>query len=41
MPSLSTLTEVNLNRQGFVNLDQEAKACYALPLRFTPGIGSA
>ena len=41
MPRLSTLTETNLNRQGFVNLDEEAKARYALPLRFTPGVGTA
>jgi hypothetical protein len=41
VPRLSTSTERNLNRQGFVNLDQEAKACYSLPLRFTPGIGTA
>jgi hypothetical protein len=41
VPRLSTLTETNLNRQGFVNLDEEAKARYALPLRFTPGVGTA
>lgn len=41
MPRLSTFAERNLNRQGFVNLDQEAKGCYALPLRFTPGMGTA
>jgi len=30
----------NLNSQGFIELDEGAKARYASPLRFTPGVAS-
>ncbi len=40
MVSLSALTKDNLNKQGFEKLDDEAKSRYALPLRFTPGVGT-
>jgi hypothetical protein len=40
MAKLSSFTKNNLNKQGFGNLDDEAKACYALPLRFTPAVGT-
>jgi hypothetical protein len=40
MVKLSEFTKNNLNKQGFGDLDDEAKACYALPLRFTPAVGS-
>ncbi|MBW0112439.1 DUF4395 family protein, partial [Pseudonocardia sp. KRD-182] len=33
-------TDTNLNRQGFEGLDAKAKSRYALPLRFTPGVGT-
>lgn len=36
MATLSAFTERNLDGQGFGYLDEEAKARYALPLRFTP-----
>ncbi len=41
MARLSTFTETNLDNQGFGNLNTEAKSRYALPLRFTPGLGTA
>jgi hypothetical protein len=41
MARLSSFTERNLNNQGFGNLNTEAKTRYALPLRFTPGLGTA
>ncbi len=37
---LNASTKKNLNMQGFGKLDEEAKARYASPLRFTPGVGS-
>ena len=40
MAKLSAFTKNNLNKQGFGNLDDEAKSRYALPLRFTPGVGT-
>lgn len=40
MARLDTFTKNNLNKQGFGKLDDEAKSCYALPLRFTPGVGT-
>ena len=41
MTRLNTLTERNLNRQGFGKLDEETKSRIALPLRFTPAVGTA
>ncbi len=38
MKQISTFTKNNLNKQGFEKLNDETKACYALPLRFTPGV---
>ncbi len=40
MAKLSAFTKNNLNKQGFGTLDEEAKSRYALPLRFTPGVGT-
>ncbi len=40
MARLSAFTKTNLNKQGFGNLDEDAKSRYALPLRFTPGVGT-
>ena len=40
MARLSAFTKNNLNKQGFRKLDDEAKSRYALPLRFTPGVGT-
>jgi len=40
MATLRDSTRTNLDRQGFAGLDDGAKARYALPLRFTPGIGT-
>ncbi len=40
MARLSVFTKNNLNKQGFGKLDDEAKSRYALPLRFTPGVGT-
>jgi len=40
MTKLSAFAETNLNRQGFGRLDHEAKSRYALPLRFTPAVGT-
>jgi hypothetical protein len=39
--ALSTFEKANLDRQGFGCLDDEAKRIYALPLRFTPIVGTA
>lgn len=41
MVGLSPSTRTNLIEQGFGILDEEAKARYAAPLRFTPGVGTA
>ena len=41
MTRLNTLTERNLNKQGFGKLDEEAKSRIALPLRFSPAVGTA
>ncbi len=41
MASLSTFEKTNLNSQGFDCLDDEAKRLFALPLRFTPVVGTA
>ena len=40
MARLSVFTKNNLNKQGFGKLDDVAKSSYALPLRFTPGVGT-
>ena len=40
MVRLGSFTRNNLNKQGFGKLDDEAKSRYALPLRFTPGVGT-
>ena len=40
MAKLGAFTKNNLNKQGFGKLDDEAKSRYALPLRFSPGIGT-
>ena len=40
MAKLNAFTEDNLNKQGFGKLDDEAKSRYALPLRFTPAVGT-
>lgn len=40
MPKLSDFTKDNLNKQGFDTLDDEAKSCYAMPLRFSPAVGT-
>lgn len=40
MARLSIFTKTNLNKQGFGTLDDEAKSRYALPLRFTPAVGT-
>ena len=40
MEKLSFFTKNNLNKQGFDKLDDEAKSIFALPLRFTPGVGT-
>lgn len=41
MARVSAITKNNLNKQGFGKLDDEAKSRYALPLRFTPAVGTA
>lgn len=41
MAPVSTFEKTNLDRQGFDCLDDEAKRIYALPLRFTPAVGTA
>lgn len=41
MVRLSAFTKTNLNKQGFGNLDEDAKSRYALPLRFTPCVGTS
>lgn len=38
---LNPAVKKNLNKQGFGELDDETKACYASPLRFTPAVGSS
>src|SRR5664279_2337224 len=40
MTMLNAVTTSNLNKQGFGNLNDAAKSRYALPLRFTPGVGT-
>jgi hypothetical protein len=40
MAPLSTFEKANLDHQGFVGLDDEAKRIFALPLRFTPAVGT-
>ena len=40
MARLSIFTKNNLNKQGFGKLNDVAKSSYALPLRFTPGVGT-
>jgi hypothetical protein len=40
LSKLSAFTKNNLNKQGFGKLDDEAKSCYAIPLRFSPGVGT-
>ncbi|MDD1478600.1 MULTISPECIES: DUF4395 family protein [unclassified Arthrobacter] len=41
MSTLTEFTKTNLDKQGFGNLDEAAKSCYAGPLRFTPAVGTA
>lgn len=41
MAALREVTKTNLDRQGFGGLDDDAKSCYAGPLRFTPAVGTA
>jgi len=41
MIRLSAFTKNNLNKQGFGKLDDDAKSRYALPLRFTPAVGTS
>lgn len=41
MTRLSAFAETSLNSQGFEQLDMNAKARIALPLRFTPAVGTA
>lgn len=41
MSTVGTFTRNNLDKQGFKNLDDQAKSRYALPLRFTPGLSTA
>ena len=40
MARLSALTETNLNNQGFGKLDKDTISRFALPLRFTPAVGT-
>ncbi|HET7143137.1 MAG TPA: DUF4395 family protein [Anaerolineales bacterium] len=40
LAGLNAFTKTNLNKQGFGELDEEAKFRYALPLRFTPAVGT-
>ena len=40
MAALSVFTTNNLDKQGFEDLDSDAKCCYAGPLRFTPAVGT-
>ena len=40
MARLSAFAETNLNNQGFEELDKDAKARIALPLRFTPAVAT-
>jgi hypothetical protein len=37
---ISGFTKNNLDKQGFGNLDEDAKSCYAWPLRFSPAVGT-
>jgi hypothetical protein len=41
MVGVGTSTSANLNMQGFGYLDEDEKARYAWPLRFTPAVGTA
>ena len=40
MARLGTRTRTNLDQQGFGGLDDQAKARYVWPLRFTPAVGT-
>ena len=40
MAELADSTKDNLDKQGFCGLDDKAKARFALPLRFTPGVAT-
>lgn len=40
MAALREFTKTNLDKQGFGGLDDDAKSCYAWPLRFTPAVGT-
>ena len=40
MARLGAVTKTKLNKQGFGKLDDEANSRYAVPLRFTPGVGT-
>ena len=41
LAKLNSFTKTNLNNQGFAQLGDEAKSRYALPLRFTPAVGTS
>ena len=40
MTKNNTITQTNLDNQGFNDLDSKSKAAYAWALRFTPGVGT-
>jgi len=40
MARIDAFTKSNLNKQGFGKLDDESKAHYVLPLRFTPAVAT-
>lgn len=40
MAELADSTKNNLDKQGFCDLDDEAKRRFAMPLRFTPGVAT-
>ncbi|TFD79403.1 DUF4395 family protein [Cryobacterium fucosi] len=40
MAALREFTKTNLDKQGFGGLDDDAKFCFAWPLRFTPAVGT-
>ncbi len=40
MTTIGAFTRSNLDKQGFKNLDNQAKSRYALPLRFTPAVAT-
>ncbi|TFB76138.1 DUF4395 family protein [Cryobacterium glaciale] len=40
MTELRESTKANLDKQGFGGLNDDAKSCYAWPLRFTPAVAT-